>query len=330
MLYQPYEQLGSTPNIIVDGAAGPGTVLTLSHWPKSGTPEILKRDTSTAIVFAYLDSPEMAVRADCASNNHFDEDGLIGIFALINPSLAVQNRDLLLDVASAGDFGVYKRRDAARIAFTIAAYADPKMSPLPPSIFAMPYLESAAQLYRELLDLMPRLISNISECRKFWEEEDEKLTASEELIEQGAITIEEKPDLDLAIIHVPEDLATGKIHRFTRSQMAECHPFALNSRTGCTRLLIIQGQRVECQYRYETWVQLASRRPPMRVDLATLAQELNLHETSGGHWVFDGVDRITPRLHLEGSPATSIPPVTIQKQLEHHLATGSPAWNPYD
>ena len=46
MRFVPYHELNdSTPNIIVDGAAGPGTVLTLSHWPKSGTPEALKRDT---------------------------------------------------------------------------------------------------------------------------------------------------------------------------------------------------------------------------------------------------------------------------------------------
>jgi hypothetical protein len=330
MLYKPYEQLDSTPNIIVDGAAGPATVLTLSHWPKSGTPAILKRDLSAEIVFAYLDSPDLHVNAEFVSNNHFDEDGLVGIFTLSAPSLAEKNRGLLLDVASAGDFGVYRRRDAARITFTISAYADPKMSPLPASVFAMPYIAMTGQLYRELLELMPRLIANVSDYRKFWEVEDEKLAASEQLIEQGLITIEEKPDLDLAIIHVPKDLAPAKIHRFTWSQMAECHPFALNSRTACTRLLIMQGQHVECQYRYETWVQLASRKPPLRVDLSALASELSQQETSGGRWVFDGVDRITPRLHLEGSSATSISAAAIQKQLEHHLATGAPAWNPYD
>jgi hypothetical protein len=32
-----YEELGETPNIVVDGAGNAATVLTLSHWPKSGT-----------------------------------------------------------------------------------------------------------------------------------------------------------------------------------------------------------------------------------------------------------------------------------------------------
>ena len=112
--------------------------------------------------------------------------------------------------------------------------------------------------------------------------------------------------------------------------MAECHPFALHNRTRCSRLLLLQGKRAELQYRYEGWVQLASRRPAPRVDLSPLATELNLEESPGGHWVFDGADRITPRLHLGGAPETSIPMDAIVARVEHHLRTGAPAWNPYD
>jgi hypothetical protein len=94
--------------------------------------------------------------------------------------------------------------------------------------------------------------------------------------------------------------------------------------------LLLQGPHVEFQYRYESWVQLASRRPPPRVDLTALAQELNQEETSGGRWAFDGVEQITPRLHLQGSTATSLRPEMIRRRLEQHLATGAPAWDPYD
>ena len=107
-------------------------------------------------------------------------------------------------------------------------------------------------------------------------------------------------------------------------------PIAIHSRTKCSRVLILQGQHVEFQYRYESWVQLASRRPPARVDLGALAAELNQEESSGGRWMFEGVDRITPRLYLEGRPATSLSHETILYRLEQHLATGKPAWDPYD
>jgi hypothetical protein len=328
--FVPYDQLDDSPNIIVDGAATTGTVLTLSHWPKSGTPADLKRDTSAEIVFAYLDSPVLYPNAEFVSNNHFDEDGLIGVFALTDQVTAQENRDLLMDVASAGDFGVYKQRDAARMAFAISTCADSNTSPLPKEIFEMPYPQMAGRLYENLLEVFPRLITSLNDYKNLWETEDAKLSASEELIENGDITIEERPELDLALINIPVGLPPMPAHRFTQVRLTECHPFALHSRTKCTRLFIAQGQRVEFQYRYESWVQLASRRPPARVDLKAMADELNREEISGGHWVFDGVDRITPRLHFKGNSATSISAGMFLSRLEKHLATGAPAWNPYD
>ena len=330
MRFLPYDQLGSVPNVIVDGARTESTVLTLSHWPKSGTPTEVKGDTSTAIVFNYLDSPKLHVDADVVSNNHFDEDGLVGIFAMLEPAMAEHHRDMLVDVAQAGDFGIFVRREAARIAFTLSAYVDADTSPLPRSLFELPYAELASELYVRLLDVLPRLLTRVDDYRTFWESEDAKLTASEELIENGLITIDERPELDLAVVRLPEDLTRDRVHRFTQQRLAECHPFALHNRTACTRLLVLQRGRAELQYRYEGWVQMASRRPAPRVDLSALANELNHEESTEGRWVFDGVDQITPRLHLEGSSTTSIPLDTIVRRVEHHLQTGPPAWNPYD
>jgi len=331
MRFLPYDQARSVPNVIVDGARNEGTVLTLSHWPKSGTLAQLKGDTSTAIVFNYLDRPQFRVEADVVSNNHFDEDGLAGIFALLEPAMAERHRELIVDVAQAGDFGIFARRQAARIAFTLSAYADPDVSPLPSALFKLPYSEMASELYIRLIEVLPNLITNLDDYRALWETEDARLTASEEFIESGLITIDEQAPLDLAVVRLPEDLARQRVHRFTQRRLAECHPFALHNRTPCTRLIVVHGSRVvEVQYRYEGWVQMASRRPAPRVDLSGLASELNLEETTGGRWVFDGVDQITPRLHLEGSAVTSIPLDTVVRRIEHHLRAGPSACDPYD
>jgi hypothetical protein len=330
MQFVPYNLTATIPNIIVDGSGNDHTVLTLSHWPKSGSPLELRGDTSTAIVFNYLDAPQLHIEAEAVSNNHFDEDGLVGIFALLQPVVAQRHRDLLVDVAEAGDFGVFERRHAARIAFVLSAYADPESSPLPTGLFNRPYADLASELYVQLLDVLPRLIMGVEDYRRLWESEDAKLTATEELINRGLITVEEQTELDLAIIRLPEELTPQRVHRFTQRRLAECHPFALHNRTTCSRLLLLQGRRAELQYRYESWVQFASRRPAPRVDLSELASELNLEETTGGRWVFDGVDQITPKLHLEGSGETSVPIDTIVKRVEHHLRAGRSAWDPYD
>ena len=166
MRFVPYTEAADLPNIVVDGAAAAATVLTLSHWPNSGTPETLRADTSAEIVFKYLDAPAMHVDVSAASNNHFDEDGLIGIFALTRPDLAARWRALLVEIARAGDFGICRSRNAARIAFVLAAYAEKSSSPLPRSTFAGPYSEVTARLYEELLPVVPHLLTHVEDFQE--------------------------------------------------------------------------------------------------------------------------------------------------------------------
>ena len=160
-------------------------------------------DTSTAIVFNYLDRPDLRVPADVVSNNHFDEDGLVGIYALLEPEVAASRRDLLIDVAQAGDFGVFRSRRAARIAFAISAHADPATSPFPRPLFDRPAPQVEEGLYRALLDVLPRLLDDVDEYRSLWVTEDAALTNTERLFDAGRVTIEEQPELDLAVVRGP-------------------------------------------------------------------------------------------------------------------------------
>ena len=81
------------------------------------------------------------------------------------------------------------------------------------------------------------MITNVNAYRSLWEPEDAKLTMSEELIERGLITIEEQSDLDWRWFGCPNSEST----RATRSRST--------AKTLCSRLLILQGRRVEFQYR---------------------------------------------------------------------------------
>ena len=315
MRYLPYAAASSEPNVIVDGTANERTLITLSHWRRSGTPAELMADTSTAIVFNYLERPELHAAADVVSNNHFDEDGLVGIYALREPDAAAFRRDLLIDVAEAGDFGVYRSRRAARIAFALSAHVDPATSPLPRALFDRPAPQIEEGLYRGLLDVLPRLLADVDEYRSLWGPEDAALTHTEQLFDDGRITLEEQPELDLAVVRGP---AGG-----------EWHPMAVNTRTAATRLLLVHGPRVEFHYRYESWVQMASRRPALRVDLTALAAELTREDGGDGRWRFEGVEHITPRVYREGAPST-LTPDDIRRRLEAALRAGAPAWNPYE
>lgn len=315
MKFAPYQSVGAVPNVIVDGRATEGTVLTLSHWPKSGTPQTLLADTSTETVFKYLDTPAYHVQADAVSNNHFDEDGLAGMLALTQPALAVAHRERLIDVARTGDFGVYATREAARIALTIAAFADPGRSPVPAAEFALPYPEFVGRMYERMFAELPALLTSVDAYRALWEEDDAAITRGEEAIASGRITIEEDPRLDFAVVRVP-------------AEQPDCHAYALHGRTTCTRLFVIHGRRLELRYRYEGWVQMATRRPALRVDLSELAAELSDADTAGT-WTFDGVDKLTPKLRIATGAESALEANDVLTRVRHHLTTGAPAWNPY-
>src|SRR5206468_3077328 len=83
--------------------------------------------------------PEFHVEAAAVSNNHFDEDGLAGLYAILHPEDALALEPLLVDVAAAGDFGTYRFPEAARAVFVLSAFADPDLSPFGSALFARPY-----------------------------------------------------------------------------------------------------------------------------------------------------------------------------------------------
>ena len=87
--YAPYDDLRGTPHVVVDGAAQEGTVLTLSHWPNGATPDDLLADTSAEIVLRALDQQSRWGAARAVTNNHPDQDGLMGIWAANEDPYAV-------------------------------------------------------------------------------------------------------------------------------------------------------------------------------------------------------------------------------------------------
>ena len=65
MRFRPYDQV-TVSNIVVDGSPRDNTLLTLSHWPKSGTPPELKADTSAEIALKVSRVSEVSCRKrDC-------------------------------------------------------------------------------------------------------------------------------------------------------------------------------------------------------------------------------------------------------------------------
>ena len=330
MRFVGYAASAGEPNVVVDGSPNDGTVLVLSHWPGMPTPPGCAADTSCEMAFRYLDrGADLHGGADAVTNNHFDQDGLAGIYALVEPDGALARRALVEGVATAGDFGVAPDRTAARLSMAVAALSDPARSPLGP----LPdgYDERAVVLYEEGLRLLPRWLDDPGSCRDLWVEEDAELDAAEGLLASGAVAIEEHPEVDLAVVTLPaEGRSSG--HRFAHHRFTGIHPIALHAATDRSVLLLVDPSdgrhRLTC--RYEGWVQFRSRPIARRVDLQPLADELTAIEAGGARWAAGTPGELAPELATTADgPSSSVEPDRLVRMVVRHLDAAPPAWDPY-
>lgn len=318
--YLPYNRLGATPNIIVDSLPIESTLVTLSHWPASGCPEELKADLSAEIVFNFLSLPDadlVTSKAEAVSNNHYDEDGLVGIFALLNPEEAWAEKEFLLDIATAGDFGTYKNREAAHVSFVLQAWAQPDKSPLNRGVFRRPYDEVTAILYEELLPRFSNLFQRVHFLEQYWKDEDLLLEWSEEAIHSGSIRIDEYPDLDFSVVQTPnsKEWVAGrpKVDGAPWTHSA-CHQFAVHNATSSSRILVTDGERHDFYYRYETWVETVVRKPQARLNLKPLAERLNRLEGKN-IWSAEDIKDIVPHLNMAQKAQSSLNSQSVKDAL---------------
>jgi hypothetical protein len=324
MKYVPYSKLSGMPNIIVDGAAQEDTLLTLSHWPGSGSPSEFRADTSTEIVLNYLEDSEAkkryAPKVRAVSNNHFDEDGLCAVWAMLHPKEALSVKTLLVDVARAGDFNTYRRPQAAKVVFTIQSYANPETSPVAKKLTGGD--DSGSACYQALLPVLEDFFDDSEMYGAYWYSEWEAMLKSKTAMVMGQVELHEVPHVDLAVAQASDPL----------------HPMVLYNNTERLRVLTALPGGFYClRCRYETWVQFASRPVMPRIDLGPLAVRLNELEQREAQWHYEGNALITPRLQPlgpDGQPAASslsLEALTDELIAYYEQEQENPAlqWDPY-
>lgn len=259
--FHDYQTLKS-PNIIVDGLGNSFTKLTLSHWPNSGTPEELKADLSTEIVFNYLNKPKFQIDVPYVSNNHFDHDGLTSIYSLVNPKEAMKKKEFLIDIASVGDFQTFKEKNAYRIAFVINNSAE-NYNP-----------NSDTRNYIRFMKLLPELVSDVEKYEEYWIKDEKEFEKIQSLYKDSTATIEKDYDLDLAVIRIPNDESGIDIKDFYKFT----YRLALHNDLDVYRVLLIQKDKYFFYYRYESFVECKSISPAPRKNVRYLVDILNKKE----------------------------------------------------
>lgn len=332
--YAGYAESAEIPNIVVDGAPNAATVLAVTHWPGYPQAPELADDLSAQMAYRYLDHPPTHAPAEVVTNNHFDQDGLVAVHALAGRPGAeaagvgeAQLRELLIDVAAAGDFDTFRHREAARAAMALAAWADPDRSPLGNQLAALDWADQTTLLYTETLPLLVPLVLQPDRHRALWADDDARLAATERALATGTVAIAEDVDLDLAVITVAAGPGGAGVATDADEAFADIHPYAVNNASARFRQLFVRGPWYRYVDRYETWVQYHSRRPRPRVDLRPLAERLSALEPGLTRWGADGPGSVTPTLAPSGP--SDLAPAVVEAELLAHLRTAPPAWDPY-
>jgi hypothetical protein len=275
------------PAISCDGLV-PGAALDLTHWQGNHTPHRYKADTSTEIALNFAASPEASGQwADAVVvNNHFDTDGLLSIWVLLDPKQAFAYRELLIAAAEAGDFDDWPALDrglwldAAIRALGSGAADD-------------------AAAYQTVLPQLPEVLDHLDERRDLWGQEWDLL--------QSAVV-----DLESGRLRAASAGATGLLIHAHGQPEAPGPLLARRFLPGARRyLLAFERASGRFDYRYErpryAWADTVVRPLLPKPDAGALA------EAMGPEWTEEGLPGMTGIIRTDRSVTDR--PETVARRL---------------
>lgn len=290
--FVPFAQLRQQPTIVVD-SVGLGAMLTLAHWRAAPTPEPLRDDTSAGSCLRALHAsatPGMEARAVTA--NHFDIDGFIGVWSLLNPKLALQHEELLRMVAVLGDFReIDFAHPLADTALQLVCWLNAEEKARFYEPFGAPVRrrredEASAEKFDWFLPRFAGILQSPEAGCAAWQPEYDRVKNAVVAMQQPPTTRRRYPEIGLAVVETPEPAPYYALFGPTAGLDVVLSLYA--------------GNRYELEYKYTTWIDLESRATLPRLSLAPLVARLNELETSGQTWAADGITDTGPLLRLAG------------------------------
>jgi hypothetical protein len=335
--FVPFAQLRRQPTIVVD-STGLGAALTLAHWRGAATPEALRDDTSAGSCLRALHAPATpGLAAQAVTANHFDIDGFVGVWALLNPELALAHEALLRLVATLGDFReIDWQHPLADHALQLVCWLNAEEKARFYEPFGAPARrrredEASAEKFAWFLPRFAEVLLDPGAGRAAWKPEYERVKTAAAALQpkEGGSQVSltqrtDYPDLGLVVLRTP----------------APVPYYALFGPTAGFDwvLSLYDGQRYEMECKYTTWIDLESRPTMPRLALAPLAARLNELERSNYRWTADQLTDTGPLLRLTGRPlskaeryadpdgrpiyASSLAAGTIESEVVAFLQTG--------
>ncbi|CAN5783364.1 hypothetical protein BH11BAC7_BH11BAC7_17540 [soil metagenome] len=283
----PFHELNDREAIIVDGAHSSGLIL--SHWKGQNTIEGIADDTSAGVVINAIIRNHPGLHRQLITATHFDIDGLVGVWSLFEPAIAVQHEKLLKAIARIGDFRELDlSREADDDALKIVCWIDAEER----TRFYPPFgddheLKACAEKFAWFLPRFAEVVKNPDQFKSVWEKDYLRIKNDYETIHGNSSGVSTDKKTGLTIIKTPAPVSY----------------YALFSATHETDIVLsmYSENRYELEYKYTTWVDIVSRPTLPRISLQPLCDELNGLEKSGKKWFCDSINETGPLLRIENS-----------------------------
>ena len=308
-----HEGLSNVPKLSVDGTVD--NSVHFSHWEGNETPAEVKADTSTEIALNLVASPnrEQLTRGiELVTNNHFDTDGVLSVWTVLNGEPALELRERLIAAAEAGDFSEIKNENAVRASIVIqgsdqASANNDTGSPLA-NLLAGEEVDDA-RAYDLLLPEVENVLTKIDDYEHLWRDAWEKVAAALESFERGASKVDEISQGNFSLITLAPELFSSSGFNPTR----HAAPYTAISRYAKGSLFVIatplqNGWSYRIDYPYYSWAETVVRPPVPRRDFSRMVSHLNkLEQNSSGQWKIDNSEMTSAVkfLNAEGTLAPS-------------------------
>lgn len=293
------DALEKMPKLSVDGTV-PNSIH-FSHWEGNETPAELKADTSTEIALNLVASPRrdsFTQGIDLVTNNHFDCDGVLSCWTVLNGERALRYRDLLIAAAEAGDFSEHSSDDGVKVSIAIqgAEQSSPNNddgSPLAQMLagreFATRITDNDALAYELVFPEVERLLTNVNAYEPLWRDGWKDVAEAIESFERGRSQVREHAASRISLVTLAPEIFRGG--RFSPTRHSA--PFTAISKFARGEMFLIAipadgGWFYRLDYPYYSWAETVVRPQITRRDLSSALLTLNAKEANReGQWTRD-------------------------------------------
>jgi hypothetical protein len=283
--------LADTPKLSVDGTVS--NAIHFSHWKGNKTPASIKADTSTEIALNLAAAPnreELTGGIDLVTNNHFDTDGVLSVWTMLNGERALELRDKLIAAAEAGDFSAMSTQEGVRASIVIQGSDSPTDvgSPLAQQLAGEP-VDDDAHCYELVLPYVERVLTRTNDYASLWVDPWNRIASALESFAKGRSRVTEDNQAKLSLVTLAPEIFSSSGFKPTR----HCAPFTAISHHARGEVFLIAtpldgGWAYRIDYPYYSWAETIVRPKIERRDFSQLIARLNEAEQNpAGRWKID-------------------------------------------